>query len=450
MNNWQQFIDIFKRIKQRNFKGNTGLVIKNSFYNSASTIIEKVGAMIFVIILARILLPELFGLYSLALSTILLFISISGLGVGETLIRFVSKALGNNKKSKAKSYVIYLSKLKVLLLFIVIISLAISSKFISQIYSDKPIFLALIAGLLYIFLAGLVGFVQLLFNATNNFKMLFIRQIIFQTLRLIIVPILVLYSLKYFNTEIIVPIVILSLSFVWFLTLCFLLIFANKIPFLRTKADKLVKKERKKINKFVFGLSILSLSGLFFGYIDILMLGGFVAGAFLGYYQSAFTLVSSFASLIFFSGVLLPIFSRIKGKRLENGFKKSLKITFLFSLIMFLSVFIFAPTIIKVIYGSAYLDSINLLRILSLLIISLPLIFIYTSYFVARGKIKAITKLLVVSILINIFLNCTFLLWLIDYGPLFAVIGVCIATIISKYFYLFGLIFSRKKLIKNE
>ena len=450
MKNWQQFLEIFNRIKQRNFIGYTGLAIKNSIYNSATTIVEKVGAMIFVIVLARILMPELFGLYSLALSTILLFMSFTGLGIGETLIKFVSQALGNNKKAKAKAYVIYLAKIKVMCLLIIMVLLAISSRFIAQTYYNKPIFLALMAGILYVLMVGIIGFVQLFFQATNNFKILFYKQIIFQVLRLVIIPILILYSLKHFTSEVNILIIILSLSFVWLLTLLFLLVFTKKISFLKRKKSKLHKKERKKLNKFIVGISILSFSGLFFGYIDIIMLGRFVLSNFIGYYQVAFTLISSAASLIFFSGVLLPIFSRLKGKRLERGLKKSIRITFILSLIMFIFTFVFAPIIIKIIYGDNYLDSIILLRLLSFLLISFPLIFIYNSYFIAKGKIKPIIKILVISIIINISLNYVLINWLINYGQLFAVIGVCVSTIISKYFYLLGLIFSRKIGSKNE
>jgi len=444
MKNWQELKNLFNS----KFKGYTGLAIKNGIYSSATTIVEKFGAMIFIIILARILMPELFGLYSLALSTILLFVSLSGLGVSDTFIRFVSKALGKNKQSKAKSYVVYLAKIKAIILIITIIIFGISSKLISQIY-NKPIFFALLAGILYILIVGIIGFVQLFFNSTNNFKVLFYKQFFFQVLRILIVPILVLYSLKHFSSEVSIAVVILSLSFVWFLSLLFLMFFTKKITFLKIKGKKIQKKEKKKINKFVFGLSILSLSGLFFGYLDIIMLGKFLSSIFIGYYQASYTLVSSFASMLFFSSVLLPIFSRIKGKQLERGFKKSLKITFYLSLTIFILIFTLAPIIIKIVYGVNYLDSINLLRILSCLLICLPLIFIYTSYFISIGKIKTITKALLVSVLINISLNYLFIVKLIDYGQIFAVFGVCIATIISKYFYLFCLMVSRKNLIKN-
>ncbi len=69
--------DIWRRIRKRDFSGNKGLAVKNSVYNLSKTIFSKIGSLVFVVILARLLMPELFGLYNLALSTILIFAAIS-------------------------------------------------------------------------------------------------------------------------------------------------------------------------------------------------------------------------------------------------------------------------------------------------------------------------------------------------------------------------------------
>ena len=64
---------ILGRVRRRDFSGNAGQAIKNSTYNLATIVVSKGGSLLFTFILARILMPELFGLYSLALSTILMF-----------------------------------------------------------------------------------------------------------------------------------------------------------------------------------------------------------------------------------------------------------------------------------------------------------------------------------------------------------------------------------------
>ncbi len=59
--------EFFKRIFKRDFSGSFGLEIKNSLTKFAATLITKIGALFFTIVMARLLLPELFGDYSIAL-----------------------------------------------------------------------------------------------------------------------------------------------------------------------------------------------------------------------------------------------------------------------------------------------------------------------------------------------------------------------------------------------
>ena len=77
------FKEVLRRVKNRDFSGNTGLAIKNSIYQISTNSFSKIAALIFTIIVARLLMPELFGLYSLALSTILLFSAVSNIGIRE-------------------------------------------------------------------------------------------------------------------------------------------------------------------------------------------------------------------------------------------------------------------------------------------------------------------------------------------------------------------------------
>ena len=58
------------------------------------------GALLFTIILARILMPEFFGLYSLALSTLIMFVSFTDLGLESGMVFFLSKALAKKNEIK--------------------------------------------------------------------------------------------------------------------------------------------------------------------------------------------------------------------------------------------------------------------------------------------------------------------------------------------------------------
>jgi len=260
--------DIFRRIKKRDFSGNTGIVIKNSIFQFSTIAVAKFGSLLFTILLARMLMPELFGLYSLALSTIIIFYTFSELGIGETLIRFISKFLGRNKNIKAKSYTIYLAKLKLFFMILFGLILIFSAKFISNTYYQKPLFLALIAGSLIILFAGISGFLKSLLMASNYFRGIFYQEIIFQLVRLIIIPLLILLALKQlFSSESILFFIILGLSFSYVISSIFLLIFSkNKFKYLTEKEEKISSLEKKKVNRFILPVSATVITTFFIVY----------------------------------------------------------------------------------------------------------------------------------------------------------------------------------------
>ena len=430
--------EIYRRVWKRDFSGNTGQAIKNSSYTFSTTLVQKIGAIIFTIIIARLLMPELFGLYSLALTTIGFFAVISDLGISSTLIRFLSKELAKNKPN-TKGYYNHLLKIKFLLTLFASLILILSAYWVSNIYYNKPIFYALLAGGLYIFITSFLNFFESIYQSFNNFKKSLVKESIFQALRLIFIPLIIIFSLK-FSDNILLLNIFLGLSFCYLIALIFLFF---KKPILLGK--ELNKKQKGQVNRFILPLTATALAGVFFANIDKIMLGHFVSAEFIGYYAVAFSLVGSVMGFLSFSGALFPIFSRLKGKKLEKGLGKSIKIVLPASFIVILITLIFSPLIIKIIYGAEYSLAINVLRLFSLLIISEPLAAIYSNYYISIGKTKFMARLLIFTFLLNIILNYILITALLPRGNLVAVFGAVIATIISRYVFLFGLVIFRKK-----
>lgn len=440
--------NIFSRTVRRDFSGNTGIVIKNSIFQFFTSISTKVGSLLFTAIIARMLMPELFGLYSLALSVIIIFSTLSELGIGETLVRFVSRELGKDKQiTKAKDYILYLGRLKLFLAIGSTSILMISANFISNVYYQKPIFLALIAGSLYILFLGISGFLKTISLASNYFNGLLYHEIAFQATRLIVVPLLILFSLKKLvSNEVTLMLIILGLSFSFLVpTLLLLFLSRKKIKYLAEKGRKITRFEKKNTLRFIIPTAATVVTTIIFGSIDMVMLGKFVLPAYIGYYRAAYSLMAAIFPLISFSVVLLPTFSRLKNQQLEKGFKKSVSITFLLSLILLLFVFLFSPLIIRLIYGNLYESSITLLRVFSLLFISVPVMGVYVNYFTAKGKPFVVTKILICVVIINIFLNLLAIFLLRSYGDLAMVYGVTIATILSSWSYTAGLALIKKR-----
>ncbi len=441
--------EIFKKIKHRDFSGNSGTAIKSSAYQVSTGIAAKIGGLIFTVIIARQLMPELFGLYSLVLSTIIIFASFAELGINSTLVRFVSKEIGKKSK-KIRPYIIYLLKIKIILISFSVLVLAISAKFVAYNFYSEPIFLALLAGILYIFFVQMLIFMQALLEASNYFKGIFQKEIIFQVSRLVMIPLAILLSLKYgLSTEMMLANIVLLTSFSVLIASLFLLPKLNDFYFKNSlnKSVPLSTKQKKEVNAFIISTAAFFLSGVFFTNVDKIILGRFVSSEFIGYYGAASSLIAALTPLVIFSSVvLLPIFSRLKGKRLEDGFKKSVRITFLLGCTLFVTTILFSHLAILLAYGKEYLQAVNVLRILSFLLLIFPLTGIYSSYFISLGKPRLITKLLVVSTIINIILNYLFITYFLQYGELFAIYGSGIAMLISQVFYLVGLVWYKKKM----
>lgn len=440
--------NIFNRFRKKDFSGTTGQAIKNSSYQLAQNLIFKIGSLLFTIIIARMLLPDIMGLYNLALATIILFAAFSDLGVSSALITFGAKMLGKGNKKKAKGYAKKLFSWKLKLVFIASGLLLVSAYFISNYYYHKPIFFALLAGGLYLPLVSMMGFVEQLFKTNENFKTPMIKEIILQISRLIIVPIAIFFFLKTgLSNQWMVVVALLSITLAYSITLLFLVTTAkNKIKFLLVDADDLNRREIKNLKKFIYPLSATAMAGMFFGYIDTLMLGRFVSGEFIAYYGAAFSLVGGVAAIIGFMAIaLMPIFAKKSGKALEDIFRKSRNLTILISLLAGVFTYFVAWYFVRIAYGPAYLQAVPILKYFSILIVLLPILYLYLSYYITQKKTKSLAWLILGSSILNIVFNWFGINYgLNNYGEIGAVFGAVGATIFSRILYLVGLIIWRK------
>ncbi|MAG39602.1 hypothetical protein CMI41_01370 [Candidatus Pacearchaeota archaeon] len=451
--------EIANKFRKRDFSGNSGKVLKNSFWQIATTLTAKVGSLLFTIILARIMLPEIYGLYGLALSTILFFGVFSDLGIGGGMGVFIAKLI-DKRPGKAKGYFYYFVKYKVVLLVLSSALLVAVANFLASNYYNKPIFYALLAGAIYLPVQILTSFIGPLFTLKNDFKPQFVREIIVQISRLVILPLAIIYFLKEMPIESYLLWVILLLSLCYFFSFVYIWILAKlKHPFSMARRVPLAQKEKSDAWKFILPLSVTALSGVFFGYIDQIMLGHYVSGAFLGFYQAAFNLISSATVLIGFgSAAVFPVLARLKGKHLELGFKKARRMTALISVLAFIFTIVVAKYIVLLVYGDAYSTAYYYLLPLSVLLISFPMISLYQIYYLSQEKSKLISILLIGSTVLNILFNFVFINLGLTFGPaagivlglsvdgmFWGVMGACIATILSRYIFLFGLFFGRRK-----
>ena len=407
-------------------------VLKNSIYNSSSVFISKIGGLIFTIILARLLLPELFGVYHLALAVGFMLLTFTDLGINGTLVRYVSHAIGKNEKDLASSYFRYLIKPKFILAFLSSLSLILLANPLAFYVFHKPdLFLPLQIVGVFLFFQSFLDFVEAGFISMQNFGYTTIRHIVYEGLRLILVPILILLGFSVYGA--LVGLVI-SVSMALFILTYFLL--RNYSFIIKGKA---VKIEKKRILRFLSSLTIGSISGVFFAYVDSIMIGIFMAVEYVGFYRAGYNIVFAFAGLASIAGVLFPVFTQLEGDELENAFKKVFKYTSMFAFPCAFGLLFIAEPIIKVVYGIDYLPAVLPMYILSFLIIISPLDF-FGTLFNAKEKPEYPAKLIIISSTLNVILNYFLILQI-------GMLGAAIATVISRYFNIICLGFLSKKVL---
>ena len=114
----------------------TQQVLKNSTWNFMLSLVNKFGGLIFTAVLARFLLPERFGAYSLILAYSVLFMSLGDLGINQTFTTFFSKELNNEKKARA--YFKFLSRIKIFITLFLSIAFIVVSYFLVKKTSIIP------------------------------------------------------------------------------------------------------------------------------------------------------------------------------------------------------------------------------------------------------------------------------------------------------------------------
>ena len=418
-------------------------IVIGSFWNFIMVLFSRLGGLFFVIIIARYLMPESFGIYNLALSVSLIFLYFIDSGINQSLLKYVAEALGKKNKKLAKANFRYLLKLKLLFSLILSIILAILAYPLSFYIFKKPdLFIPLLFIGIYILSSAFGSFYHAYFYIIKKLKFLSIRQFLFEIIR--IVGVLILFSLiskKYF---VIGTFGVISLTTI-LVTLYLIYNLKRLSPYLFEKSGESV--EKKRIFKFFIYMGIMGSLLVVFGYIDTIIIGILLKAEYVGFYSAALALAGGIWSFLNISYILLPLFTQMKDHDLEASINKVFKYISILAIPSIFGIFILGKYFIRAIYGYEYLPSVLPFYILSLLILITPLAGVLISLFSAKEKPRYVINVIIFSIIINIVLDIILISYLAKISLDLAIAGAAIATIISELIYLFGLLtYTRKEL----
>jgi O-antigen/teichoic acid export membrane protein len=416
------------------------IAIKGSLYNFSSLLVSKFGGLIFTIIVARMLLPELFGVYALVLSIATVVFTFTDLGIDNTFLRYLSDSLGKNNKKLSRGYIRYIFKIKLLLIAFSVIFLLVISKYLSlSIYKNPLLFYPLIFSCLFIISDSLRNFFGTIYISNKDFKSPVFFDISLQILKILLSVFAILVFTDSFKIS--------GIFIAFFISSFFTLVLMFFVLIKKDKDILFGKKERidkSRINSYWKYMVFASVSLVFFGSIDILMLGKFVSPEYIGYYRAGMSLILTISSVFSLSWAFFPIFTQIKGKRFYRGFNKILRYILILSIPSAIGIIFIAKYLIKAIYGNSYLLGAYSIYFLSLLIITTPLIGLYSIIFQAKEKPRIVSRLVLLSLIFNILLNVLAII-LFKQNPLYLIAGIALATSLSRIFLLVLLVIMAKK-----
>jgi stage V sporulation protein B len=406
--------------------------IRNVIFNTTKNLISKFGGLIFTIILARLLLPELFGIYNLVLSVALITITFTDLGITQTMIRYVSEALGKDKIIEARSYLRYLIKIKSIITLVAMFLIVIFSKIIANQVFNKPIlFYPILFSSIYILINSIYGILVSILYSENKLEKIPFAETIFQFSKIILATI----AITILSNNYKIQGVFIGMSIALLFSCIYLIVSIIK----RNKKlihGKIIKIKKPKINKYLGYMSIASISLVFFGAIDTIMLGRFVDATYIGIYRAALGLILTVGMLLAISNSLLPIFTQVNKLKLQHAGKKLSRYMLIVAIPATVGMIMLREQIILAVYGIEFIAAAKVIVALSPLIITFILTSLYSNILQAKEDSKSIAKNTIIALIANIIMNSFVILKFANISQELTIIGVGISTVISRTIYL--------------
>lgn len=435
----------------KNFDKILERLFETSIFIFIGIMISKIFSYIYKIIIARYLGADIYGLYSLSLVIVLLFASVSGLGISEGILRYISLYRGKEEKNKIRYIFRYSSKILFISTIIASLLLFSLSDFISiKIFNNPSLsfFLKVFSFVIPIWIFS--GYFMNIMIAFEKVKQQTAIEKIVQSFAKLFFLLLFLFIGLKTNAVIFSFFIGVFIFFISTLLYC-----KYNIPEIFAKYN-LKNPEKNKISRNLFSYSIpIMFFGLvfyIFYWTDSLMIGYFKSTTEVGIYNAAIPIafLLSLAPELFIT-LLFPIINKEYANNnisiITNLSKQIGKWILIINIPIFLIMVFFPEQIINIFFGKEYLSA------------SIPLIFLLIGNFVASlltisnrlllmaGKTKTLLADLVLTCILNFFLN----LWLIPKDKIFNInnsnglSGAAISTAISVIiFYLLLMIHAKK------
>ncbi len=383
--------------------------VKGSLIVFIGFVISKISSYLYKAIVARSFGQEIYGLFSLAILTFTLFVSIFSLGLHDGLLRFISFYRGKMETKKIQS--IFRFSLSFIFLFGLLgaVLLFFFSETISITVFHNPeltIFLKWFAVFMPIsMLAGMFHNIVLAYEKIGWFS--FIANILSPAIQLILLVTFIFLGLKTESITLSYGAGILAILLSTFLVCRHF----TKEVFIKPNIEKEEKsKVIKKLISYSWPIMLFGLVSSVFSLIDSFVIGHFKTASDVGIYNAAFPLA---VLLEFVPSLFLQLFLPVITKEYSKGnfelikdlSKQIGKWIFILNLPLLIITILFPGVLINFVFGPGYIGAQNSLRMLSTGLFFFSLFLISSNLLSMVGKSKTILFNILIVSSINLVLD---------------------------------------------
>lgn len=396
--------------------------IKQTALLTASNVVSKFLALVFFVIMARIFLPEEYGLFRYLLS-LAMMLSIPLAGFPVAITKFISQY-----KNAQKQINRYFSNG----IFIILNVFIVVSVFIFLLSQNKIflwlIFLGISTDCLYY--AIIRGF--------YNFRKIFLYRILVNLLKVI----LALIALFLFKIEFYLFIIFFVISGITIISLLELTE-PTKIKF---QFKEISKKQIKIIIAFALPVMLGSIGYDLMFNIDTILIKYFIDNAHVGFYNVARTLVQAYIFLpLAINTIVLPKTAYIAHNHKEKliDLKKKLGLAFFgtggISISIFFIFFVWGKWIINLLFTDLYISAYQPLLILGIAQTFFVIFLMMSAYWQGLGKPQIPSIIITMTCVLNIIGNYLLI-------PIYGINGAAISTTVTSVMaFLLGIIIFLRK-----
>jgi O-antigen/teichoic acid export membrane protein len=405
-------------------------VARNAVYRTGAVVIGNASGLLLAVVLARLLKPEHFGIYSLTLSIAMLASALANMGIDGAVIRYVAYHAGREDLKKLRGNFRYFLKIKIILAATISGLMIVLSGHIAALFQNQSLALPLMLSGFIVVFVSLTGILNGFFAGMQEFKFVFLKQTVYEFSRWIfIIPLSLLF---------------LSAGAVAGIALAYLATFLLLLSIILKNYRKYIFGEAlprdEKAQAFVGFMTIAGISGIIYAYVDSLMIGYFIGTTEVGYYRAAYTIVFAIVGFLGMADVLFPVFTQLGGNDLSNAINRLARYTSAIAFPAAVGLTFLSKKIITGVYGVEYIPGALPLAILSFVLIPASFNYLLT-VFNAKEIPEYSAYLITASMLLNVLLNYILI-------NLYGIGGAAFATLISRVFVVSFAIFLLYRVLK--